>query len=103
GAMPLTDKAAAPRLHGRMNAQAALTSGGSAANTIAGLASFGGKGAFIGKLANDETGDVFEQQMNGIAHFSGGRLTDGTASGRCLINVTPDGQRTMSTFLGAAA
>ena len=103
GGMALIDQATATSLHGRMNTEAVQTSGGSAANTIAGLASFGGKGAFIGKIANDATGDVFAREMNGIAAFSGGVLTDGTASGRCLINVTPDGQRTMSTFLGAAA
>lgn len=81
------------------------TSGGSAANTIAGLASFGGHGAFIGKLADDRMGGVFEKDMIGIgATFStGALLSDGTATGRCLINVTPDGQRTMATFLGAAA
>ena len=102
GGMMLIDQPTATSLHDRM-AQGVQASGGSAANTIAGLASFGGKGAFIGKIADDPTGDAFARDMNGIASFSGGRLTDGTASGRCLINVTPDGQRTMSTFLGAAA
>lgn len=102
GGMMLIDQPTATSLHSRM-AEGVQASGGSAANTIAGLASFGGKGAFIGKIANDPTGDVFARDMNGIAAFSGGRLADGTASGRCLINVTPDGQRTMSTFLGAAA
>ena len=102
GVMVLVDQPTATRLHDRM-AEGVQASGGSAANTIAGLASFGGRGAFMGKIANDPTGDVYARDINSIADFSSTRLTDGTATGRCLINVTPDGQRTMSTFLGAAA
>lgn len=104
GGMTLIEQERADELTGAM-AEAIETSGGSAANTIAGLASFGGKGAFIGKLADDRLGGVFEKDMTGIgATFStGALLSDGTATGRCLINVTPDGQRTMATFLGAAS
>jgi sugar/nucleoside kinase (ribokinase family) len=104
GGMTLIEQDRADELT-RAMAEAIETSGGSAANTIAGLASFGGKGAFIGKLADDRLGGVFEKDMTGIgATFStGALLSDGTATGRCLINVTPDGQRTMATFLGAAS
>ena len=102
GSMALIDEETAVGLHGRMSKEAALTSGGSAANSIAGVASFGGKGAFIGKVADDFTGEVFIHQIQSIAQFAAKPLVGGPATGRCLINVTPDGQRTMSTFLGAA-
>lgn len=102
GSMALIDEQTAVGLHGRMSKEAALTSGGSAANTIAGLASFGGKGAFIGKVADDFTGETFAHQIKLVAEFNAKPLAGGPATGRCLINVTPDGQRTMSTFLGAA-
>jgi sugar/nucleoside kinase (ribokinase family) len=102
GGMMLIDETTATSLHARMAGEAVMTSGGSAANTIAGLASFGGKAAFIGKVAADDTGRVFTDQIHTIAAFKAHPLKDGPATGRCLINVTPDGQRTMSTFLGAA-
>jgi sugar/nucleoside kinase (ribokinase family) len=104
GGMVLIEQDRADDLTSAM-AEGIETSGGSAANTIAGLASFGGRGAFVGKLADDRLGGVFEKDMIGIgATFStGALLSDGTATGRCLINVTPDGQRTMATFLGAAS
>lgn len=102
GSMTLIDDAQAVSLYPKM-APGIEASGGSAGNTIAGLASLGGRGAFIGKLGQDQLGDVFVHDIEAIgAHFSGGRL-ENHATGRCLINVTPDGQRTMSTFLGAAA
>jgi sugar/nucleoside kinase (ribokinase family) len=103
GGMTLVDEATAIGLHGRMNKEAVLTSGGSAANTIAGLASFGGTAAFIGKVADDETGAAYVQGMKDVAQFNAHPLVGGPGTGRCLINVTPDGQRTMTTFLGAAA
>jgi sugar/nucleoside kinase (ribokinase family) len=79
-------------------------SGGSAGNTIAGVASLGGRGVFIGKVAKDQLGDVYAHDMQAIgATFSGERLVGGAATGRSLINVTPDGERTMCTYLGAAA
>ena len=79
------------------------TTGGSARNTIAGLASFGGKGAFVGKVAADALGDIYAHDMKALgAHFDTPALKTGAATGRCLINVTPDGERTMATFLGAA-
>ncbi len=77
-------------------------SGGSAANTVAGVASFGGQAAFIGKVAGDELGAIFAHDIRAIgARFETPSLTGGPATARCLVNVTPDGQRTMSTFLGA--
>ena len=101
-AMQLIDEDQAKALYGRM-AQAVEASGGSAGNTIAGVASFGGKGAFFGKVANDLLGDVYAHDMRAIgADFFGERLIGGAATGRSLINITPDGHRTMCTFLGAA-
>jgi len=79
-------------------------SGGSAANTAYGLASLGGRAGFIGKIADDELGDTFGRDLNnvGVEFFPGGTsMTEPT--GRCIIVVTPDGQRTMNTFLGAAS
>ena len=102
GSMALIDEAHAEGLYTRM-AAGIEASGGSAGNTVAGVASLGGRAAFIGKLGRDELGDVFAHDITAIGGlFSGGRL-DGHATGRCLIQVTPDGQRTMSTCLGAAA
>ena len=76
--------------------------GGSAANTVAGVASLGGRAAFIGKVADDPLGEVFAHDIRAIgADFDTAPLTGGPATGRCLINVTPDGERTMCTFLGA--
>jgi sugar/nucleoside kinase (ribokinase family) len=101
GAMMLIDEPHAEALYGAM-APGVETSGGSAANTIAGVASFGGRAAFIGKVAADPLGDVFGHDLRALgADFSTSRLTGGPATGRCLINVTPDGERTMSTYLGA--
>ena len=78
-------------------------SGGSAANSMAGLASLGGRAAFVGKTAADALGEVFAHDIRaaGVA-FDTPPLKDGPATGRCLVNVTADGQRTMHTYLGAA-
>ena len=78
-------------------------SGGSAANTIAGMAQLGGKCAFIGQVADDQLGEVFAHDIHaaGIRFDTGARAGQPT-TGRCLIFVTPDGQRTMNTFLGAS-
>ena len=104
GSMALIDDDQALSLYSRM-AAGVEASGGSAGNTIAGLSSFGGRGAFIGKVAADTLGEVYAHDMEAMgAVFGGDRLpAGGAATGRCLINVTPDGQRTMSTYLGAAA
>lgn len=78
-------------------------SGGSGANTMAGIASFGGKGAFIGKVADDELGRIFAHDIKagGVA-FQTKPSRSGPPTGRCLILVTPDGERTMNTFLGVS-
>jgi sugar/nucleoside kinase (ribokinase family) len=102
GAMTLIDQDRADALYARM-ADGVKTSGGSAANTVAGVASFGGRSVFIGKVAGDAPGDEYAREMRGMgARFETPVLQGGPATGRCLINVTPDGERTMSTFLGAA-
>lgn len=77
-------------------------SGGSAGNTMACFASFGGKGAYIGKVANDKFGDVFAHDTRAIGvHFESRPLAGGKPTAQCLILVTPDAQRTMNTYLGA--
>lgn len=79
-------------------------SGGSAANTIAGVASFGGKAAFLGRVFDDALGEVFahDLQSNGV-FFRAKPATDGPSTGRCMIIVHPDAQRTMNTYLGASS
>lgn len=78
-------------------------SGGSAANTIAGIAALGGKTGFIGQVADDELGAVFKHDITALGVKFDTPMRDGEpASARCLILVTPDGERTMNTFLGAS-
>ena len=102
GGMMLVDQAQSKALYAKM-APGVEASGGSAANTVAGLASFGGKGAFLGKVADDQLGEVFAHDMRAIgARFENSPLVGGLATAACMINVTPDGQRTMCTFLGAS-
>jgi sugar/nucleoside kinase (ribokinase family) len=102
GAMTLIDPAQAEQLYGRM-AGAVEASGGSAANTIAGVASLGGRGAYMGKVADDQLGQVFAHDMRAIgASYDTAPLRGGLATARSMINVTPDGERTMCTFLGAS-
>jgi len=101
GAMTLIDEARAQQLYGRMG-PGMETSGGSGANTVAGVASLGGRAAFIGKVAGDQLGEVFAHDMRALgAAFDTPPLAGGPATARCLINVTPDGERTMCTYLGA--
>lgn len=77
-------------------------SGGSAGNTMACFASFGGKGAYIGKVADDQLGQIFAHDTRAIGvHFESTPLIGGKPTAQCLILVTPDAQRTMNTFLGA--
>ena len=78
-------------------------SGGSGANTIVGISSFGGRAGYIGKVAKDPLGDVFRKDMNesGIP-FETPALEEGPATARCVVFVTPDGARSMNTFLGAS-
>jgi sugar/nucleoside kinase (ribokinase family) len=102
GAMTLIDEARAEALYKAMG-PATIASGGSAANTTIGAASLGCRAAFIGKLKDDETGAAFAHDIRAAnVDFSIHFAKDGPASGRCLVLVTPDGQRTMNTFLGAA-
>ncbi len=102
GAMTLIDAARAQALYARMG-QAIEASGGSAANTVAGLAALGGAGAFIGKVRNDQLGGIFAHDIRalGVA-FETPPATEGPPTARCLIFVTPDAQRTMQTFLGVS-
>ena len=101
GGMMLIDADRANELYGLME-PALEMSGGSAANTIAGIASFGGKAGFIGKVRNDQLGDVFAHDIRALGVTYGTpSATEGAPTARCLILVTPDAQRTMNTFLGA--
>lgn len=76
-------------------------SGGSAANTIAGIASFGGRAAFIGTVASDEFGRIFSHDIRSVGvTFDSPPVANGTPTSRSLILVTPDGERTMNTYLG---
>lgn len=102
GSMTLIDEKRAVGLYGEMG-PAIESSGGSAGNTMAGFASFGGRGAYIGKVAADQLGAVFKHDMKAQGvEFNTTPLAAGAPTGRCLILVTPDGQRTMNTYLGAA-
>ncbi len=101
GAMTLIDEAQADTLYAAMG-PGTESSGGSAANTMAGVASLGGKGAFFGKVRNDQLGKVFAHDMRAIGvSFDSKAATAGPSTARCLILVTPDAQRTMNTYLGA--
>lgn len=101
GIMTLIDADTADKLYDDMG-PGIECSGGSAANTIAGLASMGGKGAFIGKVKNDQLGKVFHHDIESIGvHFPTTPAADGASTARCLIQVTPDAERTMNTYLGA--
>lgn len=106
GSMDLIDTERALRIYGDMP-PAIEISGGSAANTAVGIASFGGSAAFVGKVADDELGAVFAHDISaaGVTFstepVTGHDAAAGTA--RCLILVTPDAQRTMNTYLGVAA
>src|SRR5579883_1362449 len=103
GTMRLTSAEEAAALYERMG-PAVETSGGSAANTCAGIASLGGRAGFMGKLGKDQFADVFAHDIRSIGvSFNPGFGSNINPTGRCLILVTPDGERTMNTHLGAAA
>jgi sugar/nucleoside kinase (ribokinase family) len=79
-------------------------SGGSCANTMAGIASLGGRGAFVGLVRDDVLGQVFTHDMRAIGvDYDVAPSSDGPATARCLIVVTPDAERTLNTYLGAAS
>src|SRR5713226_1092457 len=101
GAMTLIDAARAEALYRKMG-PAVESSGGSAGNTMAGIASLGGTGGYIGKVRDDLLGEVFRHDITAIGvRFDTPAATSGPGTARCLILVTPDGQRTMGTYLGA--
>lgn len=102
GSMQVLDAAGATRLYARMS-HARETSGGSAANTVAGVAALGLRAGFVGQVADDQLGDIFTHDIRALGvEFETPAKTDGLPTGRCLILVTPDAQRTMNTFRGAA-
>ncbi len=102
GGMILIDEAQAKEIYDRM-APGVEVSGGSNANAIACIASLGGRGGFVGKVASDALGDIFRHDLRAMGvEYETAPLTDGPETGRCLINVTPDAERSMATFLGAA-
>lgn len=102
GAMTLIDAARAQSLYQRMGTGIEV-SGGSAANTMAGLAALGGRAAFIGKVRNDQLGGIFRHDIRATGvHFDSAPAVEGEPTARCLIFVTPDAQRTMQTFLGVS-
>src|SRR5688572_12667630 len=101
GAMNLIDAAMADTLYGVMGA-GKEASGGSAGNTIAGIAMLGGKAAYIGKVADDQLGKIFTHDIRAVGvTYDTAPLQGGLPTARSLIFVTPDAQRTMQTFLGA--
>jgi adenosine kinase len=102
GTMALIDEARAQAIYDAMG-PAIETSGGSAANTIVGLASLGSRAAFIGKVRDDELGRAFSHDIRaaGVAYATP-PAADGPSTARCYVLVTPDGERTMNTYLGAA-
>jgi sugar/nucleoside kinase (ribokinase family) len=101
GSMNLIDEARAEQLYGVMG-PATEISGGSAGNTAAGVASFGGKAAYFGKVKDDQLGAIYAHDMKSIGvHFGTPKAKDGPATARSFILVTPDGERTMNTYLGA--
>ena len=101
GAMTLIDAETAERLYDLMG-PGVECSGGSAANTVAGVAGFGGSAAYIGKVRDDELGRIFRHDIRaaGVA-FDTAPARGGPPTARCLVLVTPDAQRTMHTYLGA--
>jgi sugar/nucleoside kinase (ribokinase family) len=103
GSMRLIDAEEATRLYGRMGPGREI-SGGSAGNTAAGVAMLGGRAGFVGQVADDQLGDVYRHDITslGIEFATPARPQAEAATGRVLVLVTPDAQRTMNTFLGAA-
>ncbi len=102
GGMALIDEDRARSIYQAMGS-ATESSGGSAANTIAGIASFGARAAFVGKVKDDKLGTVFGHDIRALkVAFDTPAASDGPATACCYIMVTPDGERTMNTYLGAA-
>jgi sugar/nucleoside kinase (ribokinase family) len=102
GAMTLVGASEAETLYARIGA-ATECSGGSAANTMVGVALLGGRAGFIGKVRDDQLGAIFRHDIRAVGvEFDTPSATAGLSTARCLVLVTPDAQRTMQTFLGAA-
>lgn len=102
GGMTLIDAARADAIYAKMG-PAKESSGGSAANTAAGVASFGGKAGFVGRVRDDQLGEIFSHDIKAIGvDFKSPAADHGMPTARCFVFVTPDAQRTMMTFLGAS-
>ncbi len=102
GIMHLVDAERSAYLYDRMPEQKRQISGGSAANTAAGVASLGGRAAFVGKVADDDLGDIFADDLHRTGvHYGTSRLNHGPATARSMILLSPHGERTMNTYLGA--
>lgn len=102
GSMQLLEPAAADRLYGAMGSAREM-SGGSAANSMAGASAMGISTAFIGQVADDQLGAIFAHDMRALGvQFDTPAISEGLPTGRCLILVTPDAQRTMNTCPGAS-
>ncbi len=101
GSMTLVDENVAKEFYAKLG-QTTECSGGSVANSLAGLASLGAKTAFIGKVRNDQLGAIFTHDLHAVGvYFDSKPATNGPATAHCMICVTPDAQRTMVTYLGA--
>lgn len=107
--MTLVSPGRAAELHGKISGNVKISSGGSAANTMAGIASLGGKPAFLGKVKGDQLGEIFRNDMRAEGvHFGSTPVPDhntqhaGASTGRCIIFVTPDAKRSMNTDLGVS-
>ena len=101
GIMTLIDQSQAEAIYTKMG-PAKEMSGGSAANTAAGLAALGGNSAYIGRVRDDQLGGIFGHDIRaGGVKFDSAAATDGASTARCFVLVTPDAQRTMMTYLGA--
>ncbi|MDR3424575.1 MAG: adenosine kinase [Alphaproteobacteria bacterium] len=103
GAMVLVGDDRSAALYERAGAAIEMSSGGSAANTMAGFSSLGGTGAFLGKVGRDRFGAIFTHDLRAQDIDFATKPSPDLPSGRCLIFVTPDAQRSMNTTLGAAA
>ena len=101
GVMTLVDADQGASIYEAMDSTVAM-SGGSVGNTMAGLASLGGSGSYIGKVRNDQLGNIFSRDLASLGiDFSTSPAVSGSPTARCLVIVTPDGQRSMATYLGA--
>lgn len=101
GSMTLIDEDQAHSIYSQMGPTTEM-SGGSVANTVAGFANLGGSAAYIGKVRNDQLGDIFNHDMTSLGvDIRLPQATDGAPTARSHVLITPDGQRTMQTYLGA--